>query len=117
VTVDCKGKLLKGGKPLEVAQRELGLGQVAIEFIPLPAPDAAGAPASTERFGTTVDAQGNFSRPGGIPPGQYKVAVRQWDPLPNVDKLNGAFAEDKTPLLRTIDGKSEIVIDLDQPGM
>lgn len=116
MTVACKGKLLKGGKPLEVAQRELGLGQVAIEFIPMPDPNAAGPP-STERFGTTVDAQGNFSRPGGIPPGQYKVAVRQWDPLPNNDKLNGAFAEDKTPLVRTIDGKADIVIDLDQPAM
>jgi hypothetical protein len=108
--VACQGTLLKDGKPLEVAQREIGVGQVKIDFIPA---DATGP--TPQSFGATVDPKGNFSVPGGMTPGKYKVAVYQWDPYPNVDKLQGAFAPDKTSLIREVDGKSDIKIDLAQP--
>lgn len=109
--VECRGTLLKDGNPLEVSGRDIGVGMVSIDFIPV---DATGpAPQS---YGAKADAQGKFSIPGGMLPGKYKVAVRQWDPYPNVDKLNGAFAEDKTSLVREIDGKSEINIDLARPN-
>jgi len=97
------------GQPLQVAQREIGVGQVAIEFIP--AEPAGPAP---QTYGAQADAAGKFSLPGGIPPGKYKIAVHQWDPYPNVDKLQGAFSKEKTPLVREIDGKSPIDIELNQ---
>ena len=109
VTVACEGTLLLNGKPLEVAKREIGVGQVAIEFIPI---DAA---ANRETYGAQADAAGKFSLPGGLPPGKYKVAVHQWDPYPTVDKLQGKFAKERTPLVREIDGKKAIDIELSKP--
>lgn len=107
VTVSCEGTLLKNGQPLQVAQREIGVGQVTLEFIPVD--DTGPAP---QPYGAHVDAAGKFSMPGGIPPGKYKVVVRQWDPFDTVDRLQGAYAKDKTPLVFDIDGKSPINIDL-----
>jgi hypothetical protein len=110
VTVNCDGTLLKDGQPLEVANREIGVGQVTLEFIPV---EATGPAPQT--YGAQADAAGKFSLPGGVPPGKYKVAVRQWDPYPDNDKLQGAFAKEKTPLIREIDGKSPIQIELSKP--
>lgn len=110
VTVDCEGTLLKDGQPLAVDKREIGVGQVTLEFIPV---DATGPAPQT--YGAQADAAGKFSLPGGIPPGKYKVAVRQWDPYPDNDRLQGAFAQEKTPLIREIDGKSPIQIELSKP--
>jgi hypothetical protein len=109
--VECRGTLLKDGQPLDVAQRDIGVGMVTLTFVPV---EASGPAPQT--FGANADAQGKFTIPGGMLPGKYKVAVRQWDPYPNVDKLNGAFAEEKTPLVRDVDGKSEINIDLAMPN-
>ena len=110
VTVSCSGTLLKDGQPLAVANEEIGLGMVSLEFIPIET-----AKPTTERYGVKVNKDGTFSRPDGIPPGKYKIAVWQWDPYPNVDKLQGAFAEEKTPLIRMIDGKSPLEIELSRP--
>ncbi len=110
VTVKCEGTLLKDGQPLQVDKREIGVGQVTLEFIPVA--DTGPAP---QTYGAQADAAGKFSLPGGIPPGKYKVAVHQWDPYPDADKLQGAFAKEKTPLVREIDGKSPIHIELSKP--
>lgn len=109
-TVACSGTLLKDGQPLVVAQEEIGVGMVSLEFIPIET-----TTPTTERYGVKVSKDGTFSHPDGIPPGKYKISVRQWDPYPNVDKLQGAFADDKSPLIRTIDGKSPIEIELSKP--
>lgn len=107
VTVPLQGSLLMNGQPLEVKGRDIGLGQVALEFIPVD--DTSPTP---QVFGVKADAAGKFSFAGGIKPGKYKVAVYQWDPYPNVDKLQGAYAKEKTPIIREVDGKSPIDIDL-----
>jgi hypothetical protein len=105
--VACEGTLLANGQPLEVANRELGLGMVQLEFIPVDStPDA-------QTYAATADAAGKFSLPGGLTPGKYKVAVRQWDPYPETDKLQGAFAKERTPIVRDITGQEgKIEIDL-----
>ncbi|WP_254507052.1 carboxypeptidase-like regulatory domain-containing protein [Anatilimnocola floriformis] len=109
VMVACEGTLLLNGKPLEVAKREIGVGQVSLEFIPVEnTPNA-------QPYGAQVDAAGKFSLPGGVTPGKYKVVVRQWDPYPQVDKLQGKFDKEHTPLVRQIDGKSPINIELSKP--
>ena len=48
-------------------------------------------------------------------PGKYKIAVEHLDPTPQTDKLEGAFSESKTPIVRDIDGKKPIEIDLAHP--
>lgn len=107
VTVPLQGSLLMNGQPLEVKGREIGLGQVALDFIPVD--DTGPAP---QTFGVQAGIDGKFSFPGGIKPGKYKVAVYQWDPYPMVDKLQGAYSKERTPIVREVDGKSPIDIDL-----
>ena len=107
VTVPLQGSLLMNGQPLEVKGREIGLGQVALEFIP--ADDTGPAP---QVFGVKADTAGKFAFAGGIKPGKYKVAVYQWDPYPNVDRLQGAYSKERTTIVREVDGKSPIDIDL-----
>ena len=51
----------------------------------------------------------------GIPPGKYRIAVRQWDPYPDRDRLEGKFSEKETPIVRDVDGKTPIDIDLSKP--
>ena len=51
-----------------------------------------------------------------VPPGKYKIGVEQLDPNPQVDKLNGAFSVLNTMIIRDIDGKAPLVIDLAQPA-
>lgn len=109
-TVSCDGMLLMNGQPLEVAGREIGVGQVTLEFFPV---DASGPAPQT--YGAQADATGRFAMPGGIPPGKYKIAVRQWDPYPDHDKLQGKFSKETTPIVREIDGKSPLQLELTKP--
>ena len=106
--VKAHGTVTKGGEVLQVAGRDIGVGMVQLEFIP-----AEGNPA-TETYGAVVDAEGKFDMPGGMPPGKYKVAVRQWDPYPQTDKLGGKFAATATPIVRDVTGDQPIEIDLDK---
>lgn len=93
---------------MQVAGRDIGVGMVQLEFVP-----AEGNPA-TETYGAVVDAEGKFDMPGGMPPGKYKVAVRQWDPYPQTDKLGGKFSATATPIVRDVTGDQPIEIDLDK---
>ena len=51
-----------------------------------------------------------------VPAGKYRIAVEQHDPNPQTDKLGGTFSVAKTTIVRQIDGKAPLVIDLDKPG-
>lgn len=107
-----KGKLTKGGQPLAVSQGMGDYAHVAAIFIPL------GHQAT--QFNCKVAADGTFtaaSSDGSVPaPGKYRVAVRQWDPFPRTDKLNGAFDEDRSPIVVEITNPpTDLVIDLDKP--
>lgn len=59
---------------------------------------------STDPEEAAVDAEGNLEVPGaagsGIPPGKYRIVVRQWDPYPQVDRLNGKFDEKNSQIIR-----------------
>jgi len=113
--VEVKGRLTNAGQPLEVQGKEVGLGLVQLQFYRL-GPD--GKP-STDPEGARLDDQGNFTLPGrdgkGIPPGCYRIAVHQWDPYPQVDRLEGKFDVEKSPITREIDGKSEVIIYVSKP--
>ena len=111
--VAVKGRITNRGEAIQVNGLEIGLGRVAVELYPLK-PD--GKPLE-DPFTASCDASGNFDVAGidgsGIPVGQYMVAIRAWDPEPQVDRLNGQYAFGKSELTQTIDGKADIMIDLD----
>ena len=72
-----------------------------------------------EVFTTHADENGAFKMAGrlgnGLPPGKYRIAVRQWDPFPQTDRLGGKFGEKSTRIVREVTGKEEIVIDVSKP--
>ena len=114
-TVSARGKVTDAGRPLEVKGRDLGLGTVVVQFYRI----GQDGRQSTDPEEAQVDADGNFKVPGrrgdGIPPGRYRIAVRQWDPYPQVDRLKGRFDERNSPIIREIAGEEDIVIDVSKP--
>ena len=95
--VTITGVLVKGDKPLDVPNRQVGLGIVELILIPQAEAKAAGA----ESFTTVVAEDGSFSviGPGqGIMPGKYRIAVYQRDQGPGTDMLQGAFSETNSPI-------------------
>jgi len=106
-----KGKVTKGGQPLAVNTTMGDYAYVQAIFTPA----AGGAP-----FNVRVGADGSFTveNAEGKPPpaGKYRVAVRQWDPYPQADKLGGAFDEKRSPIVVEItDPPKDLNIDLDKP--
>jgi hypothetical protein len=94
--VVVEGKILQGGQPLEVPNREVGLGSVEVQLIP------TGALAGQVGVETALaEADGSFRVQGagrGIKPGKYKVVVYQHDQGMNSDKLQGAFSDQNSPI-------------------
>jgi len=118
-TVSARGKVTDAGRPLLVKDRDLGLGTVVVQFYRIGDDPKGAGRQSTDPEEAEVDADGNFKVPGrsgdGIPPGRYRIAVRQWDPYPQVDRLKGRFDEKNSPIIREITGEEDIVIDVSKP--
>lgn len=115
-TYRVTGRLVNNGQPVTVPATEAALGSVQIRFLLL----AEDGTADGYSFDAPTDAEGAFSVQGatgrGIPPGKYRIAVYQYDPYP-IDKLRGAFAEEKTPIVREITGSTDLgTIDLAKPN-
>lgn len=115
--VIVRGKVTDGGQPLKVARADVGAGWVQIQLWK----DAGQGVAadSNQIYSTKADDSGAFEVKGrfgnGIPPGKYRIAVRQWDPYPDKDRLEGKFSEKQTTIVRNVDGKTSIEIDLAKP--
>jgi hypothetical protein len=114
-TVPVRGRVHSAGEPLHVKGRDIGLGMVQIQFYRL---DEDGQ-QSTITAEAVANADGRFDAPGrqgrGIPPGKYRIAVRQWDPYPQVDKLQGKFDEKRSRVVREIPGEGDLDIDVSKP--
>ena len=116
--VTIRGRVTNAGKPLTVQGRDIGLGFVAVLFCRC---QGEGASAATGGgiYSCQADADGNFKVVGrfgnGIPPGKYRIAVRQWDPFPQHDALDGKFDENCSPILREINRSDFLEIDLSKP--
>jgi hypothetical protein len=110
--VEVRGRLTQAGQPLTVKGREVGLGLIELKFLPL-GPD--GKPGAAF-FQASVDEQGYYTVPGrqhqGLPPGKYRIVVRQWEPYPQTDKLGGKYDEKNSPLERTLDKPGALDLDL-----
>ena len=113
VRLQIHGHLTNAGQPLVVAGRDVGLGSVVVEFYPL---DTAGN-ASAEPLETAHVPEGvEFNLVDGIPPGRYRIAVRQWDPYPQLDRLAGRFDRENTKIVRDITSETETLeIDVSRP--
>lgn len=106
--VTVQGKLTQRGIPLSVAGREIGTGMVSLTFIP-----TTPIPGGEQTFGTSVDENGMFNMPGGMPAGEYRVVIEQWEPYPETDKLAGKYNARNTPLKIQVTGTDPIEIDLE----
>lgn len=88
------GIVVKDGKPLEVPNRQAGLGNVEVVLVPL-------SDATAEPFSDLAKENGSFTIAGagaGIKPGKYRLAVHQQDKGFGSDMLKGAFSKTKSPI-------------------
>ena len=103
--VTVTGKVLQGDKPIAVSPT----GVVQVTLLP-------DVPEGTE-FTTYVgrcNPDGSFEVLD-VPVGKYKVGIEQLDPTPMEDKLQGAHSVANTKIVREIDGKTPLVVDLAKP--
>ena len=113
--VPVKGRVTNAGQPLKISNPMVGWVEVA--FIEM---KGEGKEAKAgEIFTTHSDESGAFAVAGrlgnGLTPGKYRIAVHQWDPFPQTDKLGGKFGEKSTRIVREVTGKEEILIDVSRP--
>jgi hypothetical protein len=104
-TVTVTGSVKRKGQPLPVSNT----GYVQIMLLP----DVGADEHYTTRVGR-CEKDGTFQIPE-VPPGKYRIGVEQFDPNPQIDKLNGAFRAGDSKIIREIDGKVPIAIDLAKP--
>ena len=114
--VPVRGRVTNAGVPLAVKNREIGLGYVELHFYRVNddgSVDNDPADAAVEESGefTVRGRDGN-----GLPPGKYKITVRQLDPAPEHDKLQGRFNRTNSRIVREVTGEEkDIIIDLSRP--
>jgi hypothetical protein len=104
--VTVTGSVLRNGKPLPLSKN----GYVQVTLQPDVDPDKAFSP----RLAECDKATGKFEI-RDLPAGKYKVGVQQLDPDPTTDKLKGAFYVDTGKIIRDLDGKTPLDIDLAKP--
>ena len=105
-TVTVTGSVVREGKPIPVS----ATGYLQVTLVPDAGPDVQFTPKIAE----CDKATGAFQILE-VPPGKYKIGVEQYDPTPQADKLKGAFRANDGKILREIDGKSPLTIDLAKP--
>lgn len=134
-TVLVQGRLLKGGARYVPPEGHV----VGVTFVASEIENPGGqVTKSSEQFDADYnDDDGTFVVPGregrGIPPGKYRVAVTQkmlreaFDAAKpkakpgqkkitrETDFLGDRFGVSSSPIFREIKGKTEVVIDLDEP--
>jgi hypothetical protein len=101
-TVTVTGKVVRGGQPIGSSPT----GYVQIMLLP----DVEAGEHYTTRVGR-CESDGTFSIPE-VPPGKYRIGVEHFDPNPQTDKFNGAFRAGDSKVVRDIDGKTPVEIDL-----
>jgi hypothetical protein len=105
-TVTVKGSVVRNGQPLAVGPT--GYVQVTLR------PDVAPGEQYTDNIGR-CEKDGSFTILE-VPPGKFRVGIQQFDPTPQTDKLNWAYAPESSKIVRDIDGKEPLLIDLAKPG-
>lgn len=106
-TVTVGGSVVRNGQPITCSPT----GYVQVMLIP----DLDASQDYTTRQ-ARCEKDGSF-KIVEIPPGKYKIGVEQWDPNPQTDKLQGAFRAGDSKIVRDIDGKSPLNIDIGKPNL
>jgi hypothetical protein len=104
--VTVTGTVLRNGQPLAISPT--GVLQVTLK------PDVGESEQFTPKTTECDRATGKFEI-RDVQPGKYKIGVQQFDPTPQVDKLSGVFLPDRSKIVRDIDGKMPLDIDLGKP--
>jgi hypothetical protein len=100
--VTVTGRITRNGQPLTVGPS----GYVAVTLRPDVGPDV---PYTT--YPVSCEPDGRFTI-HDVPPGRYRVGIHHHDPTPQVDKLNWAFMPETSKIIREVDGKTPLEIDL-----
>lgn len=104
--ITVTGSVVRNGQPLSLSKN--GYVQVTVQ------PDVDPNKAFTPRIAECDKTNGKFEI-RDIPAGKYKVGIQQFDPDPTTDKLKGAFYVDTGKIVRDLDGKTPLYIDLAKP--
>ena len=111
VKVRCQ--ILKDGVPPEVQPGDSAL----VVFLPFV--EGGGVPDDSYLAKGVASVPWTFEVPGktgdGIPPGKYRIAVKHLRGARGEDVLEGAFAPDKSPIVREILESQELTIDVGKP--
>lgn len=100
--VTVTGSVVRNGQPLVCGPT--GYVQITLQ------PDVGADEQYTTRIGR-CEKDGSFKIPE-VPPGKYKIGVEQFDPNPQTDKLNAVYRAGDSKVIREIDGKTPVNIDL-----
>jgi len=101
--ITVTGGVLHNGRPLALSKN----GYVQVTLQPDLEPDRPFTPRLAE-----CDKQTGKFEIRDVPAGKYRVGIQQFDPDPTSDKLNGAFRAETGKIVRDLDGKTPIDIDL-----
>jgi hypothetical protein len=104
--ITVTGSIVRNGQPLPLSKN--GYVEVTLQ------PDVDPNKAFTPRMAECDQATGKFEI-RDIPAGKYKVGIQQFDPDPTNDKLKGAFFAGTSKIVRDLDGKTPLNIDLAKP--
>ena|SRR5437868_10413245 len=100
--VNVTGSVLRNGQPLVCSPT----GHVMITIVP----DVGGDEQYTTRV-AYCEKDGSFTIPQ-VMPGKYRIGVEQPDPNPQTDKLNAVYRAGDSKVVREVDGKTPLNIDL-----
>jgi hypothetical protein len=109
-TVKLSGSLTDGGEILTVEGRENGTGMILVGFHRI----VDGKPIE-QSTSASVNEEGKFEVFDGIEPGEYLITVRQWQPYDSDDLLKGRFSPRNSKIRCTIEGDTELALDLANP--
>jgi hypothetical protein len=109
--LQTKGRLLKNGEPLRVAEDEI----VRVMFVPIP---EKGQRVTDFHMALFDPADGTFRASGkdgqGVPPGKYRITVEYLKQ--RRDLLKGAFNEERSPFVYEVNSQTgELTLDLAKP--
>ena len=103
--VKITGKVTDKGAPIVLGKT----GRVQVTLVP------AEASSKVTTYPGVAQPDGSFEIPN-VPPGKYKVVIDA-RPTPQApDKLNNAFSTQNTKIIRDVDGKKPLDLDVSKPS-
>jgi hypothetical protein len=102
--VKISGQVTRDGQPIAVSST----GTVWVTLVPLD----PGTPATSQTGRANADGSFEISN---VYPGKHRVAVEVQDPSPRVDALRGAFSKKDSPIIKDLDGKTPLNVDIAKP--